>query len=855
MSLVTAISGGLTPVPPSGAQVQQTGFGSDWPVYHQDGLGSGVDPAGTNLAPAAPAWTSPVLDGQLYGEPLVEGGRVIVATENDSVYALAANSGAVMWSTHIATPVPSSDLPCGDIGPTVGITSTPVIDPAEDEVFVVADELTAGNNASHHLIGVNLFTGAIVLDTPVDPPGSHPLYQLQRPGLALDAGKVMIGFGGNSGDCETPANPYHGWLVAVPEGGGPMQTFEVASNTGDSQGAVWMGGAAPIVDGSGNIWVATGNSAFESATDPYDNSDGVLELNSNLQLEQSFAPSHWYNDNSSDFDLGSSSPALMADGLLLQAGKSQIAYVTSQSSLGGVGGQLASAGSYCGATVDGGSAVAGNDVYTPCRIGVVKTQVTPGDPPTISSVWQTSSGSGGPPIMASGLIWTIRGDGILYGLDPATGDPSQDFNIGTESNHFPTPSVADGLLLAPASQTVHAFDGPAGLPPPPTMGPPPPAAGGLASVTPARIVDSRVGLGVAGALAPGQTATFPVAGRGGVPVSGAGAVALNVTVTSPQQNGFLTVFPAGGARPVTSSVNFGVGQTVGDLVLAQLGTGGAVSVYNGSGGSVQIVGDVSGWFASGSPAAGGLASVTPARIVDSRVGLGVPAALAPGQTATFPVAGRGGVPVSGAGAVALNVTVTSPQQNGFLTVFPAGGARPVTSSVNFGVGQTVGDLVLAQLGTGGAVSVYNGSGGSVQVVGDVSGWFASGSPAAGGLASVTPARIVDSRVGLGVAGALAPGQTATFPVAGRGGVPVSGAGAVALNVTVTSPQQNGFLTVFPAGEARPVTSSVNFGVGQTVGDLVLAQLGTGGAVSVYNGSGGSVQIVGDVSGWFSGGVS
>ena len=107
-----------------------------------------------------------------------------------------------------------------------------------------------------------------------------------------------------------------------------MQTFEVASNTGDSQGAVWMGGAAPIVDGSGNIWVATGNSAFESATDPYDNSDGVLELSSNLQLEQSFAPSHWYNDNSSDFDLGSSSPALMADGLLLQAGKSQIAYVT-----------------------------------------------------------------------------------------------------------------------------------------------------------------------------------------------------------------------------------------------------------------------------------------------------------------------------------------------------------------------------------------------------------------------------------------------------------------------------------------------------------------------------------------------
>ena len=74
----------------------------------------------------------------------MSGGRVFAATENDTVYALSASTGAVIWSRHLATPVPASSLPCGDIGPTVGITGTPVIDPARGEIFVVADELVNG---------------------------------------------------------------------------------------------------------------------------------------------------------------------------------------------------------------------------------------------------------------------------------------------------------------------------------------------------------------------------------------------------------------------------------------------------------------------------------------------------------------------------------------------------------------------------------------------------------------------------------------------------------------------------------------------------------------------------------------
>ncbi|HXX91854.1 MAG TPA: PQQ-binding-like beta-propeller repeat protein [Acidimicrobiales bacterium] len=471
--LVSAAAGAAAA--PDAATPQDSVFGSDWPVYHHDALGSGVDPTGTDLTSASPAWTSPTLDGQLYGEPLVEAGRVIAATENDTVYALAADTGAVLWSTHLATPVPGGDLPCTDITPTVGVTSTPVIDPALGEVFVLADESLPGHQAAHHLFTLDLYTGLILRDTPADPPGSFPLYQLQRTALGLDDGEVLIGYGGNAGDCENaPAEVYHGWLVAVPEGSGPTRSFEVAADSGDSQGAIWMGGGAPVVDGAGDILFATGNSAFESQTDSYDYSDSVVELDASLDFLQSFAPSTWYSDNAADWDLGSSSPAVLSGGYVFQAGKSHTAYVLSQSSLGGVGGELNSAGFCLSHTVDGGSAVVGTTVYVPCTGGVIKTVVNTGvNPPTITSAWQTDTGAGGPPIVAGGLVWTIGG-GTLYGLDESTGAASQSFPLGSESNDFPTPTVADGLLLAPSSTQVHAFDGPAGLPPAPS--PPPPDA-------------------------------------------------------------------------------------------------------------------------------------------------------------------------------------------------------------------------------------------------------------------------------------------------------------------------------------------------------------------------------------------
>ena len=438
-----------------------------WTVYHGDLAGTGVAPSVSSVDTGTQAWTSPPLDGQLYGEPLADGGRVYVATENDTVYALSSSTGAVLWSNHLARPVPASSLPCGDIEPTVGITGTPVVDEARGELFVVADELRQGAPA-HVMVGLSTATGSTELTQSVDPPGAAPAALLQRTGLTLTAGQVVFGFGGNYGDCST----YRGWVVGVPEVGGTPVDFGVDTGAGQSQGAVWMGGAAPAVDQVGNVWVGVGNGSVTSASRPYDHSDSVLELSPALRLLQYFAPTSWATDNARDLDL-SMAPVLVPDGQVVIAGKAGIAYLLDGARLGGIGGQRASLGSACPDDVDGGSAVVGTVVYLPCLSGIVAVRVG-SSPPALDLDWSSGTG-GGPPIVAAGLVWTIGQDGTLSGLDPTTGSVRQQASVGAPANHFPTPGVGDGLLLAESADRVVAFtasSAPASSSPSPTTSAP-----------------------------------------------------------------------------------------------------------------------------------------------------------------------------------------------------------------------------------------------------------------------------------------------------------------------------------------------------------------------------------------------
>jgi len=222
-----------------------------------------------------------------------------------------------------------------------------------------------------------------------------------------------------------------------------------------------MGGAAPVVDGSGDIWVSVGNGSVSSARQPYDDSDSALELSPSLQLLQYFAPTTWAQDNVHDLDM-SMAPALLSDGQVLLAGKSRIVYLLNGAHLGGIGGQETSLASACSEDIDGGSAVVGTTVYLPCLSGIVAVQVT-ASPPALSVEWSAGKG-GGPPIVAAGLVWTIGQSGTLYGLDPSTGRVRQQVSIGVPANHFSTPSVGAGLLLAPSSDRVVAFAAPSSPP-------------------------------------------------------------------------------------------------------------------------------------------------------------------------------------------------------------------------------------------------------------------------------------------------------------------------------------------------------------------------------------------------------
>jgi len=500
----------------SGARAGTTSEGdSSWTVYHGDAAGSGVSNSASAVVTSAPAWTSPALDGQLYGEPLVSGADVYVATEDDTVYALSSATGAVDWSTHIASPVSSSLLPCGDISPSVGITGTPVIDPSRNEIFVVADELVSGRPA-HELVGLSTASGAIELHEDVDPPGADPAALLQRTGLTLDQGEVVFGMGGNDGDCAT----YRGRVVAVDEAGGSPTYFTVDAAAGDSQGAIWMGGAAPAVDGNGEIWVAAGNGSVYSASQPYDDSDSALELSPALQLLQYFAPTTWPQDNAHDFDM-SMAPALLSDGQVVLAGKSRIVYLLDGSHLGGIGGQEASLAAACSEDIDGGSAVVGTTVYLPCFSGPVAVRVS-ASPASLTLLW-TAPVSGGPPIVAAGLVWTIGQDGTLYGLDPSTGTVRQQASIGVPANHFPTPSIGDGLLLAPSSNRVVAFHATS------TSGTPTSSTTTLSTTTTPTTADPRgnaagaSGSSSGGGIGPGEVAAIVV---GGVIVLGGAAWAL-----------------------------------------------------------------------------------------------------------------------------------------------------------------------------------------------------------------------------------------------------------------------------------------------------------------------------------------
>ncbi len=414
-----------------------------WLTYHGNLARTGLDTSSPPLSSPALGWRSPQLDGPIWAEPLIDGDKVLVVTEGGSVYALDATSGAVTWRTHVDDPMPRSGLPCGDVSP-LGILGTPVIDPATQTLFAVAEQ----TDGAHELVALSVATGSILWRQLIDPHGTVARDQQQRAALALAGGRVLVGLGGLDGDCAT----YRGYVVSVPEqGGGPVDTYIVPVING---AGIWEP-SGPAVTSSGEVFVADGNSeeGAAAATTSFDMSDSVIALTPTLSVLGYFAPSDWRHLSEADLDLGSTGPMLDGNDILI-AGKDGILYLLNSAALGGIGSQSASlalgSGSFGGFALDGQTVL----VPTVTHLDAVSVNV-PG--PALSLAW--SGPATWPPIVAGGAIWAVtRSSADLVALSPANG--SQLFSLPLGSvQHFTTPSAAAGWLYVASGSQVDAVMG------------------------------------------------------------------------------------------------------------------------------------------------------------------------------------------------------------------------------------------------------------------------------------------------------------------------------------------------------------------------------------------------------------
>jgi len=413
----------LDAVAPAPASSTTAAF-ANWPTYHGNRLRTGFAvtmPAVSNTPLTA---ARVALDGSVYGSPIVIGGRAVVATENDTVYAV--QNDRIVWHRHLGTPAAKGQLPCGNIFP-LGITGTPVY--SGGLVYVAAEY--SGSPPRHVLVALKLSTGAVAWHRSLDLPGVDAAAMQQRGALAVAGGRVWVPFGGLFGDC----GAYKGRLVGVPLGGSGRA---VAYTVPTSREAGMWATPGPSFDGKA-LYVAVGNGEATGTT--YDGSDSILELSTSASLLQSFAPTNWASENASDLDLGSQGPAIVGNWLFAD-GKSGTAYVLRRSNLGGIGGQV-SHRALCASF--GGTAVAGTRVYVPCTDGLRAVRIDATG--RLQVLWHATTP--GSPVVGGGRVWSLDpAAGRLDALAPDTGAVVNSVSVGATSR-FATPAIYGRLLFVP----------------------------------------------------------------------------------------------------------------------------------------------------------------------------------------------------------------------------------------------------------------------------------------------------------------------------------------------------------------------------------------------------------------------
>jgi hypothetical protein len=358
-------------VPACWAQVSVT-------TYHNDIGRTGVNSQetilnATNVAPGSfgKLYSLPV-DAQIYAQPLYVPSVAIpgqgthnilyVATMNNSVYAFDADSSTpiVYWAVNLGTAVPCLTLEpswetiCeAGIQGTIGILATPVIDVADNALFVVAETYVSTTQTAFELHSLNLTTGKEKAGSPAVISGQvagagqdstagvlafNPYWHLQRPGLSLVNGNIYIGFASH-GD----GGPYHGWLFGYSELTLRRTVIQCMSPNYWGNG-IWQGGAAFSSDGNGNVYLQTGNGSFNaSLPGGTEWGEAVLKMSAiqGMAITSYFVPSDEQLLDTNDYDVGAGGtivlpgPVTLTYPMLVAGGKDGNVFLLNTNTLGG----------------------------------------------------------------------------------------------------------------------------------------------------------------------------------------------------------------------------------------------------------------------------------------------------------------------------------------------------------------------------------------------------------------------------------------------------------------------------------------------------------------------------------------
>jgi len=339
-------------------------------TYHNDLARTGQNLAETALTQSNVNFSSfgkllsVLVDGVIYAQPLYVHGVSIsgavhnvayVATENDSVYAIDTSNGAVLWKAAVAVPggapVSATTINCSGIVPNIGITSTPVIDPATGTIYVVA--WSVANGVYHYqLHALNIATGAEKFGGPMEISATvsgtgvgssngqvafDASQHLNRAALTLSGGAVYIGFGSN---CDQ--SNFHGWIFSYSASNlSRLGVLNVSPNGND--GGIWESGNGFAGDANGSLYVMTGNGTFDANAGGLDYGDSFMKLTgSGLTVADYFTPGEQAMFASGDFDLGSGGPLVLPDSvgssaaphLITGSGKEGVVYLVNRDNMG-----------------------------------------------------------------------------------------------------------------------------------------------------------------------------------------------------------------------------------------------------------------------------------------------------------------------------------------------------------------------------------------------------------------------------------------------------------------------------------------------------------------------------------------